>query len=509
MEPLYVYQKEPEEEIMFVPEDYGQPEDIGYGYQKSALSSELANFKEHYPYLSNEELEKLMLDYLEKGRPKDNYYIYGKTKKSVFRERDENEHPDRLQHMTKDETEENYKPDAMLKNQSPFRERFREVDSKENNRHMNNADLEYLSALNTLWEQYQHKQDFDNEEEDEESNDIDRNDNVELSEDDIAAILSYFEDKSDDDQRQIDENYEHKNEAYPVVYLKNDKYAKHHIKSAQKRIWRDGPFDSYAGYDNSDKFMIKKRSLGIKNSDLKRKHQATEVKPKDQTTDKELNKIFGEGGKKNKTSEKSDSSKTSTTKDIETPSTTARTTLRPIIVKKKSVDWSDYFGIDKRKKKSFNRKRANNDWLIEQYMNQHEMARGPTPIDIDSKFLDMEDAILDQLIKYTGAHEGVRNPEQLRQIKQKILTQLAAAYSLEKMRRALDEYRSTVDAQNLDNNSMLEKRVALKKDKEAKDSGVTLEEDGNNASDSTPHEKHVKKSFFRRNSAKFLHGLSI
>lgn len=432
--------------------DYGQPEDIGYGYQKSTLSSELANFKEHYPYLTNQELEKLMLDYLEKGRPKDNYYIYGKTKKSVFRERDESEYPEKLQKLSperEDDEEERYKEDVLYKNQSPFRERFREVEGKPNDRHVNSADLEYLSALNTLWEQYQHKQDY-NDEENDDSNDVEPNDNVQLSDEDIAAILSYFEDKNDDDQR-LEDSYDQINDNYPLVLLKSNKSPKHHTKSAQKRVWRDGAYEGYPSYGSSERLMIKKRALKTI-PDLRKKKQPspsiTENKQRDinnQNGERELTQIFGD--KKNSTKQKPQGDTKVTTVSTDTHSHAPVTTEKPIVVKKKSVDWSNYFGVDKRKKKSFKRS-GNDNWPVEQYMRQNGINSVDTK-DIDTKFRDMEDLILDQLIKYTGAHEGIRNPEQLHRIKQKIMTQLATAYSLEKMRHTLNDYKSAVDVHNM------------------------------------------------------------
>uniref|UniRef100_A0A8D8WJU7 Uncharacterized protein n=1 Tax=Cacopsylla melanoneura TaxID=428564 RepID=A0A8D8WJU7_9HEMI len=506
MEPVYVYEKEPEEEIIFVPEEYGQPEDIGYGYQKSALSSELASFKEHYPYLTNQELEKLMLDYLEKGRPKDNYYIYGKTKKSVFRERDESEYPEKLQKLSPEREEE--EEDAMYKNQSPFRERFRDVETKGNDKHINSADLEYLSALNTLWEQYQHKQDY-NDENNDDPNDVEPND-VQLSEEDIAAILSYFEDQKDEDQRQMEDSYD---DSYPLVLLKNNKNYKHHTKSNQKRVWRDGAYESHPGYGHSSEhLMIKKRALKTIPT-LKKKPPPTDSKSGNRDNnknqaDQELTQVLGTG-KKNSTAHSAhdttaNSKVGSTVSTVPQSSAAPMTTEKPIIVKKKSVDWSNYFGIDKRKKKSYKRNTSEN-WPVEQYMYHNELNNIEAK-DIDTKFRDMEDMILDQVIKYTGAHEGIRNPEQLHRIKQKIMAQLATAYSLEKMRHTLDEYKSTIDAHNM---GYPDKRIAVKKERvHPKDTGVTLEEEDNNIPELSKFPQHTKKSFFRRNNknAKYAHG---
>lgn len=67
---------------------------------------------------------------------------------------------------------------------------------------------------------------------------------------------------------------------------------------------------------------------------------------------------------------------------------------------------------------------------------------------MDKKLQSIEDFIIDETIKYTGAHEGINNQEEIRKLKEHVLARLATAYSLEKMRRALDKLRQSVDAEN-------------------------------------------------------------
>lgn len=67
---------------------------------------------------------------------------------------------------------------------------------------------------------------------------------------------------------------------------------------------------------------------------------------------------------------------------------------------------------------------------------------------MDKKLQSIEDFIIDETIKYTGAHEGIKNQEEIRKLKEHVLARLATAYSLEKMRRALDKLRQSVDAEN-------------------------------------------------------------
>lgn len=109
--------------------------------------------------------------------------------------------------------------------------------------------------------------------------------------------------------------------------------------------------------------------------------------------------------------------------------------------------------IDDRKKKDLNEEKLNN---------------------MDQKLKTIEDLIIDETVKYTGAHEGISDPDDIRELKDHVVSRLATAYSLEKMRRALEKLRLSVDHEkHLQHNEILdnkmdsdkEKRVAIKKEK--------------------------------------------
>nr|NP_001246233.1 uncharacterized protein Dmel_CG2269, isoform D [Drosophila melanogaster]NP_724880.1 uncharacterized protein Dmel_CG2269, isoform B [Drosophila melanogaster]AAM71057.1 uncharacterized protein Dmel_CG2269, isoform B [Drosophila melanogaster]AFH07988.1 uncharacterized protein Dmel_CG2269, isoform D [Drosophila melanogaster] len=127
---------------------------------------------------------------------------------------------------------------------------------------------------------------------------------------------------------------------------------------------------------------------------------------------------------------------------------------------KKSIDWSQYFGLD-RKKKSLQKKEnlkkrsdtdssTNNDEEDDED-DSSEAEKKKRDFDaekldsMDKKLQSIEDFIIDETIKYTGAHEGLNSKDDIRRIKDHVLSRLATAYSLEKMRRALDKLRRSVD----------------------------------------------------------------
>nr|UGX04255.1 PNPL1 [Locusta migratoria] len=215
----------------------------------------------------------------------------------------------------------------------------------------------------------------------------------------------------------------------------------------------------------------------------------------------------------------------------------------PLEIKKKSIDWSDYFGIDRRRKKTVPENVETKDaegnmiddnWLLNQYYRTLAMVSNPlkkrvashshsyspdnndnkrdngkpqahnpdifsrsaqretvkknmnikedSSIDeMDTKLRNMEDLIVNEAVKYTGSHEGTQDPKEIQDMKDKIMSRLAAAYSLEKMRLALAEFKSSLQAQMMskynpanlkstssDSNAQEEskmKRVAVKKEK--------------------------------------------
>lgn len=173
----------------------------------------------------------------------------------------------------------------------------------------------------------------------------------------------------------------------------------------------------------------------------------------------------------------------------------------PLQIKKKSIDWSDYFGYDRKKKSNGD---IDNEWLMERYHKaiamatkrnaeyplQHFHNHNPNEgshlktfkkknddndeeaklIEMDAKLKNIEDSIVDEALKYTGAHEGSTDSKEIQEIKDKVISRLAAAYSLEKMRQALGEYKMSIakqrkemqNSKELDDDSFFEeKRVSV------------------------------------------------
>ncbi|XP_030388306.1 myb-like protein X isoform X2 [Scaptodrosophila lebanonensis] len=157
---------------------------------------------------------------------------------------------------------------------------------------------------------------------------------------------------------------------------------------------------------------------------------------------------------------------------------------------KKSIDWSQYFGLDRKKKsvqetESEIKKRSSTDNSNENVDNEAEKKKKRRDINpeklesMDKKLQSIEDFIIDETIKYTGAHEGISNQDEIRKLKDHVLSRLATAYSLEKMRRALEKLRQSVENENhllrnviepeseentVDNYWTSKKRLSVKKD---------------------------------------------
>lgn len=190
---------------------------------------------------------------------------------------------------------------------------------------------------------------------------------------------------------------------------------------------------------------------------------ATE-KPTTTKMEKVINKPKKEKTKPSKTEERSP---VNTKEEVPVPQQD-----KPIEIKKKSIDWSDYFGLDRRKKSENN---LDNEWLMERYhkavslnskrtaeyalqsfKNHDEPTKKESSVrrldpsfaadesklaEMNKKLKKMEDAIIDDALKYTGAHQGTSDSQEIQEVKDRVISRLAAAYNLEKMRRALGEYK--------------------------------------------------------------------
>lgn len=317
------------------------------------------------------------------------------------------------------------------------------------------------------------------------------------------------EEAPDDDERDAD-----------VARLLIEQQAPKNYKQHNKRFWRGNSYDDH--HKNAKRFPITKRSSSFYTSPAvlyhkssndrfsQRRKKNVKTNSQDSGTDpkvvKELNSIFSPSKENDKIKSNNtdhehshktgESSKSNITKIVnatkikdqlnddshnnhgmiihthrkrsgqkeESSDDSQHKSLR---VSKKSVDWSNYFGIDKRRKKS-TVKPGNDEWLLDQYLkaylisaravkdpaeehdeiNEVEMG-GKNSDDMDSKLRAMEDMIVDQALKYTGAHEGVTDPEEVHTVSYRVMAQLLAAFSLEKMREALREFKSSIAAQKV------------------------------------------------------------
>lgn len=233
------------------------------------------------------------------------------------------------------------------------------------------------------------------------------------------------------------------------------------------------PFMSY-----HKRFPVSKRSSSDFTSLSKRSPKKEQAKKTDPKVEKELSNIFGPPKKEtNKTKpavEKKKAKQKANTKEI---AASVLSKTEPLDIKKKSIDWSDYFGLDRRKKSEDN---LDKEWLMERYHKavsmtakrstdyplqhfhnhdqpqtnqeqQEEKTKKEEPKteeakikEIDEKLKNIEDAIVDDALKYTGAHEGSIDSKEVQEVKDRVISRLAAAYSLEKMRRALGEYKLSI-----------------------------------------------------------------
>ncbi|XP_014471643.1 PREDICTED: uncharacterized protein LOC106742847 isoform X2 [Dinoponera quadriceps] len=128
-------------------------------------------------------------------------------------------------------------------------------------------------------------------------------------------------------------------------------------------------------------------------------------------------------------------------------------------VRKKSVDWSQYFGIDRRKKKATfmagpGTQNQDDEWILQRYYEnmaenlkskENENERKDKLEQMDSKLKYIKDLISDEPLRYADLEDETE--ADLQKVKDKIMTRMAAAYSLQKMRKALSDLRSNVAAQ--------------------------------------------------------------
>lgn len=188
---------------------------------------------------------------------------------------------------------------------------------------------------------------------------------------------------------------------------------------------------------------------------------------------------------------------------------------------KKSIQWNKYFGIDRRKKDG----RNSGAYPLSFYKTYDEDRKKKTLSQdklekMNRKLKTIEDLILDQTVKYTGDHEGgLIEPEELQKLKNKVVSRLSTAYSIEKMRRTLDKLKDSVgdDGNAVKNNEIntdkrddkkeKAKRVAVKKEKAEYDHSehsmdpvdkVSKDEVENNLGELDDDKKKKKKRLTKR-----------
>ncbi|XP_065345368.1 probable serine/threonine-protein kinase kinX isoform X1 [Cloeon dipterum] len=373
--------------------DDGQPEDIGYGYQRERQPGKL----------SPEQLKQAMLAVLG----------------------DQDDEPDNEGEDYSDDEEKRGAPASM------FRERNQQIKQHHRKRTSDSTaeeERKYRHLLAALWDKYQAEE---QQEAKRQGGDYGY-EGYDFYNSPMAWGSSHFDG--------VKRNYGY-NEGYDM-YNSPMAWGDGHFEGYKKRSAEDDPW--YPAYNR----LPNKRITLRKRSSSPPLHQET-----DEKTKAELAEIFDKKQPSNSVNHK------------QTPVTTVKpvasiSTEKPQqkVIKKKSVDWSQYFGMDKRR--SLDEMDDDERKMMERYYRTFALAttlkrKRSTPItvqsgdpkldDMEHKLRVMEDLIVDEAVKYTGAHQGTDDPVDVKKVKDQVLKQLAAAYSLEKMRQGLAEFRSSLN----------------------------------------------------------------
>lgn len=322
------------------------------------------------------------------------------------------------------------------------------------------------------------------------------------------------------------------------------------IEDYSERDKKSDDYQRFYPYAFRKRFPVSKRSSNyyptpINNADFthqqKRSPKKEEAIKTDPKVEKELSNIFGatsaktENKHEKKTTPKPKLLKNATESAIKSnkykntkPANTKEvasvpSNTEPLQIKKKSIDWSDYFGLDRRKKNDD----LDNEWLMERYHkamamttkrsteyplqhfhnhDQDKKEKVPEQFEdkvkkenpkseearireMDEKLKSIEDSIVEDALKYTGAHEGAIDSKEIQEVKDRVISRLAAAYSLEKMRRALGEYKMSIakerdrikqTGQNDDYLFSEEKRVSVPRKQAIDEEAERAQEEDNN-----------------------------
>ncbi|XP_065204741.1 uncharacterized protein LOC135834710 isoform X2 [Planococcus citri] len=489
-----------EDELMYLdspPREYdiSNREPIGYPYTSRPPSKPHRYYEEdRTPDLDTEEyqkelkerlLERLMLDILETDEdsqpppPPSSSSSSSRSrpqKKSFFREREFSEIPENLQNLYANGDQE----ESLFLPPSPFRERAK-TKPRSHTRLVKSYEADdsdeaedYLQAFNSLLEKYRDStgQDFDPES---------------ITNEDVEGFLKFLNDKDPSGYYE----YVLPDQEFPIKTISSSRDEPKR-SSRGKRYW----LGSNTPDRNNERFLIQKRS-------------AVEDKPSPPSSTDKINSTIkpaqvtkSPSSNKTKSSpKKADSGKPDKYRPVKEVLPKGQKELpvdlksqKPLNIKKKSVDWSNYFGVDKRsqKRSELQKDQRKNDVLLDQYIQNYILqsvrnsafnnrgseyryfpkrnvkhGAGHEQLETDEDLRTAEDLIIDNVLKYTGAHEGITDPREIQRFRENVINELAAAYNLEKLRKELfDDTRRkkfTVDdmAQHHHSNN---KRVATKKD---------------------------------------------
>lgn len=84
------------------------------------------------------------------------------------------------------------------------------------------------------------------------------------------------------------------------------------------------------------------------------------------------------------------------------------------------------------------------DTILNQYMRTYGKENENNEINPinnlkDNKLMWLEDALIDDALKFTGANQGINDPEGLNDVKNQVLANLNQAYNIEKLRKENNE----------------------------------------------------------------------
>ncbi|KAL5240149.1 hypothetical protein ACI65C_007559 [Semiaphis heraclei] len=370
--------------------DDGQPEDIGYGYQKNLRNLENI-FEQEVRVPSNkmykDEMAEKFLNYLANESPQYNQKSW--SKKSIFREREGSDMPDNLQQLKYDR----------YATPSAFRERYKTNPNIEQDYKNNMEDQDdYLYALNTLIDKYIEE-------------------NVQgMSDEELESFL-----RSQEKKRNIPDEYQN---VYDLYYKRGSPTKRQFFFMPRYQTRRNNKYRS-----KWVKPRLMKRSK--KNIALNESHTDPKVAA-------ELNNIFL--GSESNTNANTTTAINNSVNQTAKPEVDGKNPK--IELKKKSVDWNNYFGYDRKKKSIDNI--PYDDTILNQYMRTYgkesDENEDMNTINLkDEKLMWMEDALINDALKYTGANQGTNDPEEINNVKNQVLANLNQAYNIEQLRHSNNE----------------------------------------------------------------------